>query len=138
MPLVFVYGTLKEGFRNFHINRGTRVAGEFVTVERFGLYVIGEFGLPWLVPARGEGHPVVGQVFEVDEATLVAMDRLERIDDAGWYRRCTLRVRPASGGAAIDAWAYLGSPERLAHEVIHHGPLPQYLPEHQVLYRKHL
>ncbi|WP_285414832.1 hypothetical protein [Variovorax sp. efr-133-TYG-130] len=32
--LVFVFGTLKEGFPNFTTNRGKRVAGEFVTVER--------------------------------------------------------------------------------------------------------
>ncbi len=42
---VFVYGTLKEGFRNFHVNRGTRLPGEFVTEQAFPLYVIGEFGL---------------------------------------------------------------------------------------------
>jgi gamma-glutamylaminecyclotransferase len=135
---VFVYGTLKEGFRNFHVNRGRRVPGTFVTVEPLALYVIGEFGLPWLVAGRDEGHPVRGQLFEVDPATLAAMDRLERIDDDGWYRRVPLRVRPAAGGEAIEALVYLGSPQRLAHEVIHHGPLPEYLPEHQALYRKHL
>ena len=32
---IFVYGTLKQGFRNFHINRGTRLPGEFITEQAF-------------------------------------------------------------------------------------------------------
>jgi gamma-glutamylaminecyclotransferase len=134
---VFVYGTLKQGFRNFHVNRGTRLAGSFVTEAPMALYVIGEFGLPWLV-ADAAGGAVVGQVFEVDAATLAGMDRLERIDEPGWYRRETLRVKPALGGAAFDALAYLGCAERLSRETVHAGPLREYLPEHQTLYRKHL
>lgn len=30
---VFVYGTLKQGFPNFHVNRGRRVAGELYRVD---------------------------------------------------------------------------------------------------------
>ena len=135
---VFVYGTLKQGFRNFHVNRGARVAGEFVTVQPYPLWVIGEFGLPWLVHAPGEGHAVRGQLFEVDEATLAAMDVLERIHDTGWYTRRALAVRSVEGGAALRALAYFGDAERAAVDPVHHGPLPEYLPEHQALYRKHL
>ncbi|HET9978523.1 MAG TPA: GNAT family N-acetyltransferase [Burkholderiaceae bacterium] len=135
---VFVYGTLKEGFRNFHVNRGARVGGAFVTVQPYPLHVIGEFGLPWLVHAPGAGHAVRGQLFDVDEATLAAMDGLERIHDAQWYTRRALKVRPVEGGAELRALAYFGDAERAARETVHHGPLPEYLPEHQVLYRKHL
>lgn len=138
MTRVFVYGTLKEGFRNFHVNRGLRVPGDFVTVEPFELYVIGESGLPWLVQAPGRGQPVSGQVFEIDDQTLADMDRLERIDEPGWYLRRTLRVQPKSGGETVEAMAYLGNAERLASEAVHAGPLDEYQPEHQVLYRKHL
>ena len=66
---IFVYGTLKQGFRNFHINRGTRLPGEFITEQAFPLYVIGEFGLPWLVHEPGQAHRVTGQVFEVEECS---------------------------------------------------------------------
>ncbi len=41
--VVFVYGTLKESFANVHVNAGRRVPGDFETVERFPLYVIGEY-----------------------------------------------------------------------------------------------
>jgi gamma-glutamylaminecyclotransferase len=131
---VFVYGTLKEGFRNFHINRGTRVPGEFVTDQALPLYVIGEFGVPWLVHQPGQGHAVAGQVFEVDAQTLAAMDVLERIAEGDWYERLPLRVRPREGGAPLDVLAYFGVARRLQHDVIHLGPLAGYTLEHQALY----
>ena len=53
---IFVYGTLKQGFRNFHINRGTRLPGEFITEQAFPLYV-------------GQAHRFTGQVLEVDECS---------------------------------------------------------------------
>lgn len=138
MARVFVYGTLKQGFRNFHVNRGVRVPGEFVTAQPFPLYVIGPFGLPWLVHRPGVGHRVAGQLFEVDDEGLAAMDVLERVRDEHWYTRRELAVRPASGGEPSLALAYFGSAVRLASETIHHGPLVEYTEAHQALYRRHL
>lgn len=136
--LVFVYGTLKEGFRNFHVNRGVRVPGTFVTEQAYPLYVIGEFGLPWLVHEPGRGHHVTGQVFEVDDASLAAMDVLERVDDAGWYTRRLLAVRHTATAEVVQAQAYLGHPARLLTGSVHHGPLGEYTEAHQSMYRKHL
>ncbi len=135
---VFVYGTLKQGFRNFHVNRGTRIGGSFVTVQAFPLYIVGPFGLPWLVHDPGRGQPVLGQVFEVDDAGLAEMDGLERVNDADWYTRQPLDVRPAEGGPELAVVAYFGSAARLASETVHHGPLAEYTDAHQALYRKHL
>lgn len=126
---IFVFGTLKQGFCNFHVNRGLRVEGDFVTVQSYPLLVLGPRHLPWLVPRPGQGHAVVGQVFEVDDATLADMDRLERITEPLWYRREAIEVRPLGGGAAQQAWVYFGSPERLALETIHAGPVPEYTAE---------
>ena len=127
--LIFVFGTLKQGFCNFHVNRGTRVGGDFITVQSYPLVVLGPRHLPWLVPQPGQGHPVVGQLFEVDDATLADMDRLERITEPLWYRREPIEVQPREGGAALQAWVYFGSPERLALEATHTGPVPEYTAE---------
>jgi hypothetical protein len=43
--------------------------------------------------------------------------------------------RPA---AARRSRRYLGDAERLSRETVHAGPLREYLPEHQTLYRKHV
>jgi gamma-glutamylaminecyclotransferase len=141
--LVFVYGTLKEGFRNFHINRGKRLPGEFVTVRPHALLIVGEFWLPWLLEeARAntgstEGHHVIGQVYALDDAALAEMDKLEQIDEAGWYLRRRIDVRPRGdeGGAlpALRPWVYFGSREGLATGGKHLGPLAEYTLAHQEL-----
>ena len=129
MHRVFVFGSLKEGYCNFHINRGQRMGGDFVTVERYPLYILGDENLPWLVPTAGVGHRVVGQVFEVDDATLAAMDRLERVDEPLWYRRVAVPVQAREGGTISVAWVYFGNAERLQLETVHAGPVPEYTQE---------
>ena len=128
MHQVFVFGTLKQGFCNFLINQGRRIGGDFVTVQRYSLYIIGEENLPWLVTetTAGEGHAVVGQLFEIDDATLADMDRLERVDQPLWYQRKAVEVSQVGGGPATTAWVYLGNHERLATEPVHVGPVPEY------------
>ncbi len=134
---VFVYGTLKDGFPNFHVNRGARVAGAFATVDAYPLYVIGACHVPWLVDRAGEGHPVLGQVFEVDDAGLAEMDALELVDQPGWYRRAGILVRrhPEAGGEPLPVFVYFGDPERLREKAVHLGPIPEYLADHAVLYQ---
>lgn len=134
---VFVYGTLKEGFPNFHANHGVRVPGEFVTVHAYPLYVIGACHVPWLVDRAGEGHPVRGQVFEVDDAGLATMDELELVDQPGWYLRATIPVRryPEDGGEPLRAFVYFGDAQRLREVAVHLGPIPEYRPDHAVRYR---
>jgi gamma-glutamylaminecyclotransferase len=109
-------------------------------VQAFPLYVIGEFGLPWLVHEPGHGAPVRGQVFEVDDEALAAMDVLERITDAGWYARAPLAVRSVATPEALplQAVAYFGHASRLQTDVRHHGPIAEYTADHQALYRRHL
>jgi gamma-glutamylaminecyclotransferase len=128
MVPLFVFGSLKQGFCNFHHNRGVRVPGRFVTVQRFSLYIIGPENLPWLVTEAtpGEGHAVVGELFEVDDAALADMDRLERVHEPLWYSRQAVAVRPAAGGAERSAWVYLGNRERMVLEPAHVGPVPEY------------
>jgi gamma-glutamylaminecyclotransferase len=132
---VFVYGTLKQGHRNAHVNAGVRVPGEFVTVERFPLYVIGPNHLPWLVASPGQGEHVVGQLYEVDDAALARMDALERITEPDWYSRAEIALRPRADAQAPAqrAWVYFGSATRLSSEVVHLGPLAEYTHEHAAL-----
>ena len=131
---IFVFGTLQTGHRNFHINRGTLVGGQYVTAQPHPLYVIGPHRLPWLLNRPGQGLPVIGQLFEVDAATLADMDVLERLDDPLWYERRHISVRPhAAGGAAGPAgapaeqvWVYFGSEAGFADQDVHAGPLDHY------------
>lgn len=132
MPsLVFVYGTLKEGFPNFALNPGRRLPGAFRTLLPFPFYVVQlpvEDRAPWLVNRPGEGVRVCGQVFEVDDATLLAMDRFEEVGLPTGYVRVALDVEDETG-RALRAHAYMKPPQQLSHCLRIEGPFAEYTTE---------
>ena len=134
---VFVFGTLKEGFPNFSTNRGQRLPGSFKTSQRLPLYLVGDRHVPWLLNAPGQGHQVIGQVFEVDAATLAEMDALERITEPDGYRRVLLDVVSTTDDAPAPGpvHAYLKPSEQLHVDLPRQGPLDEYTLAHAALYR---
>lgn len=136
MDRLFVYGSLKEGYPNFHVNRGRRVAGHFVTALPYPFYLV-DGGLPCLLNQPGQGLPVQGQLFEVDAAALAAMDALERLGEPGGYTRERIAVRPlhAPDAAPVEAWVYCQSPEMLQRPGPHLGPLAEYTHAHAAALR---
>jgi gamma-glutamylaminecyclotransferase len=134
--LVFVFGTLKHGFPNFGFNTGERVAGDFVTQERFPLYLIGERHVPWMIDTSGSGHEVVGQVFRVNALALAAMDALERVTEPDGYRRILIGIRRRDAVSQIrQAFAYMKPAEQLDPMQVQVGPIAEYTLEHAALYR---
>ena len=131
MPLVFVYGSLKEGFPNFHVNKGRRLQGNYRTAEPYPFYLLNG-QLPCMLPSAGSGRQVVGQVFEVTPTALAAMDALERVGQPGGYKRIEIAVVPvdAIGDARVDAFVYVRDPEVLSEPGPHLGPLAEYTLEH--------
>lgn len=99
--------------------------------------VVGERFSPSLIDAAGEGEPVVGQVFEVDEATLVAMDELERVTKADGYRRVMLEVEPLQDDRRVpcSVYAYIKPREQFTAAAAQLGPLQEYTREHAAPYR---
>jgi gamma-glutamylaminecyclotransferase len=136
MHSVFVFGTLKEGFPNSGTNKGSRVAGEFFTINRYPLYLVGERYSPWLVLSEGEGFQVRGQVFTVDEATLGDMDRLERIHKTDGYRRVQVQVFSESANDEMQVFVYVKPPQQLEGMLVQLGPIAEYELEHASLYQK--
>src|SRR5450830_288900 len=135
--LVFVFGTLKEGFPNFSTNRGIRYPGEFVTTERFPLYLIGERMSPWMIASPGDGLAVKGQIFLVSDVVLKAMDNLERIHESDGYRRLQISVIPTEGDSRnpIEVYAYLKPAEQFEMKMVKKGPLASYELADALLYR---
>ncbi len=130
MNQLFVFGTLKEGFRNHPVNRGIRTPGVFETVQPYPLYIVGERRLPWLLDRPGQGLPVRGEVYTVSDAALQAMDALERVQDPGWYERRVVTLRPLAEPAHAmthrDCWVYFGSEAGFTVAQVHAGPLAEY------------
>ena len=134
MTLVFVYGTLKQGFPNHATNRGRLVAATATTLDPWPLYLVSERSVPWLIDRKGEGSRITGELYEVDDGALSAMDRLERIDAPDGYRRRTIAV--SVDGSTREAQVYLKEPDRLSPGEIKAGPLAEYAAEHARLYRR--
>lgn len=131
MPtLLFVYGTLKEGFPNHVLNQGQRIAGTFRTRNAFPLYVVRlphEDRAPWLVHLPGEGHQVTGEVFEVDDAALPAMDAFEEVGRPTGYLRVEIELDAGPGHATpLRAQAYMKHADQLPACLEREGPFAEY------------
>lgn len=135
--LVFVFGTLKEGFPNFATNKGRRLPGEYLTQERFPLYLVGERMSPWMIGQPGQGLQVRGQVFAVSDNALAAMDLLERIHAPDGYRRQQIAVLPCDSTTSLplNVQVYLKPAEQFAVELARKGPLAAYELADAQLYR---
>ena len=70
---LFVYGTLMRGEPNHHYLAQSRFLGEARTEPAYTLVSLGAF--PTMVP--GGQTSVVGELYETDRRTLLAIDRLE-------------------------------------------------------------
>ena len=95
--LVFVYGTLKRGFFNHHIlassnyNEGAvSFASLARTVECFPLF-LDYYRIPYLVDRPGVGGRISGELWQVDDPTLAALDELEGVAK-GRYSRMKIDV----------------------------------------------
>lgn len=133
--LVFVFGTLKNGFPNFGVNRGNRVGGVYRTLDRLPLLLVGERHVPWLLDTPGEGERIAGEVYEVDAAALAAMDELEGVGRPDGYHRKAIRVRAADGDE-LQVQIYLKHAQQLDRAQVRQGPLAEYTLAHAALYRK--
>lgn len=130
MSLLFVYGSLKQGFPNAHVNTGRRVSGDFRTLQRLPFYLAGAGHLPCLVLQPGQGLQVRGQLFEVSDADLAAMDRLERVGEPQGYSRVRIEVQQVEDGRVLEAEVYVQQAARLDPSNALIGPLDEYTLEH--------
>lgn len=128
--LLFVYGTLKQGFPNHARNPGRRVGGTFRTRHAYPLYVVelpNEDRAPWLVASPGQGQRVRGEVYEVDGATLAAMDVFEEVGLPGGYERAEIELEAVDGPpGTVRAQAYLKPERDLAACLARDGPFEEY------------
>lgn len=81
MPKVFVYGSLRQGFQNHHWLKDSVRLGSTQILPEWSMFDHGAF--PALVHA-GE-TAVVGEVYDITDETLEALDRLEMCPE--WFQR---------------------------------------------------
>lgn len=105
MPRVFVYGTLKRGFRNHRFLEAASFVGEAYTAALYRM-LVGRF--PVLRDSGPGRMPVSGEVYEIDVPTLIALDDLESVV-TGMYDRIETDV--VLSGRSSRAFIYIGCGE---------------------------
>lgn len=107
--LVFVYGTLKKGFSNHRLLASSELLGVAQTVKKYAMY---STGVPIVVKGE-EVSRIHGELYRVDETTLVYLDSLEGHPD--WYRREEVDVfveDQEEGMRTERAWIYFNLDKR--------------------------
>jgi gamma-glutamylcyclotransferase (GGCT)/AIG2-like uncharacterized protein YtfP len=97
MIKVFVYGTLKKGYRNHRLLEGSNYIGEG-KISGYDLYDLGSF--PGIIRGKGE---VVGEIYEIDQETLKRVDMLE--SEGQLYSRVPVEV--SQNGKMVKAATYV-------------------------------
>jgi len=111
MHKLFVFGTLKQGFPLHEQGiRGAEYLGAYRTVERYPMLVAGRWFAPMMLNQPGVGLMVKGELYEVDDARLAAIDLLESIGKPG-NLRVSVEVKRIGGDEACSAFVYAKSPE---------------------------
>ena len=116
---IFVYGTLKGGFRNHYLLEGCELVGAAATVPTYKMI---ENGFPVIMPDL-EGKPLAGEIYIVDDDTLARLDQLER--EGSSYDRKLIDVSlPLASGDRLrtKAFIYVGREDRFG-KAFARGPL---------------
>lgn len=101
LTTIFVYGSLKRGYWNHDrcdLDKATYL-GKALTVGRFDLYDLGAF--PGITV--GDTSQVAGEVYQVDRATFIPIDSMER--GAG-YQLTPVRVTIGDKEIEANMWLY--------------------------------
>ena len=102
---LFVYGTLKHGFRNDRLLCNSKFIGEFSVP---GFKMLSLRGFPGLIKSE-QNNRILGEIYNIDDVTLSRCDCLEGYKPnehkSSMYIRENLRVISEVG--AWDCWVYL-------------------------------
>ncbi|GMT17954.1 hypothetical protein PFISCL1PPCAC_9251, partial [Pristionchus fissidentatus] len=105
---VFVYGTLKSSESNHAVLTGSegkqRFLGLAETVSAFPLVVGTHLNIPFLLYQRDAGLKVEGEIYEVDDAKLAVLDKLEK--HPVFYQRKLEKVVIMHCNEVVEAWVY--------------------------------
>lgn len=103
MPLVFVYGTLKRGGSNHAHLADQRCLGPARTRPGYTLYQPADY--PGMVPDESDRDGVVGELWQVDDACLRRLDRLEGTAE-GLYARVPVRLLAPHDSLHVHTYLY--------------------------------
>lgn len=118
---VFIYGTLKSGFRNndkILFLKGKKL-GQCKTVDKMNLFDIGD-GFPYLQKAINKGEYVIGELWELPEDSISTLDDFEGVPFL--YKRSKINI--VFNDEIIEVSTYLKSKYIDEDEII---PIIEYI-----------
>uniref|UniRef100_A0A914PGX3 Gamma-glutamylcyclotransferase family protein n=1 Tax=Panagrolaimus davidi TaxID=227884 RepID=A0A914PGX3_9BILA len=77
--------------------------GPAKTVDKFPLFVASKYNIPFMLTEKGTGFRIHGELYEVDNLKMIALDLLEGYPE--FYIRNKFPVEKENG-EIIDAWIY--------------------------------
>ena len=101
---IFVYGTLMRGCANHACLAGQRFIGEARTPAGYRLHQL--CGYPGMVVGESDPAGVPGEVWEVSDACLKQLHRLEGVDE-GLYRFQPIDLQPPHDSLPVFTYLYL-------------------------------
>jgi gamma-glutamylcyclotransferase (GGCT)/AIG2-like uncharacterized protein YtfP len=101
MKLIFVYGTLKLGFGNNYLLKKQKYVGEAITKPIYRLWNLGSY--PGMTEDRVDGKAIKGELWEVSDIAIKALDRLECVPSL--YRRVAIEL---DGDLNVEGYLYNG------------------------------
>lgn len=110
MHRVFVYGTLKTNFPNYHflqnVEKGvSRFIGMGKTTEKFPMVIDSPYHIPFILYKPGHGKNITGEVYEVDDKMLGCLDEIE--SHPHLYRRTAINVEMVDSNERMDIECYI-------------------------------
>lgn len=96
---VFVYGTLKRGQCLHHVLADQEFLGEALTMPKYVMVSLGDFPglvIPDAFDGEVVGQSIEGEVYCVDRACLVELDRVECVSE-NMYQRCPVFLLEPTG-----------------------------------------
>jgi len=132
---VFVFGTLKEGFPNFYLNKGIKQNGAYKTLKNYLFYLMGERHTPCVFEQKNQGEAIMGELYTVNKQQLDVLDSLERTHEPDGYIRTLIDIQQCENDENIKAYIYLKSANQIQPSDIKLGPINHYTLKHTELYQ---
>lgn len=101
--LVFVYGTLRNGRSNHHLLKDAYCHGVGRSEASYAMYL--KNGYPYITSSENR-YQIVGELYSVDDDTLLALDRFE--GHPRHYKRREIQI--VVGEERYNAWSYFRDP----------------------------
>lgn len=100
--LIFVYGSLKRGLRlNKHL-KDQKFVGEAATTATYKLWTVAKCWYPFLSKRTTGGKAIQGELYEVAESCLPALDYIE----GSQYQREFVSLQPPYDKELVEAYIY--------------------------------